>query len=79
MKKNGVKISYDRESGVLSFQIKKGKSVDSDIQGNIVIDYDKQGEIIRINLYNFSFDLFQNNLTALKQFASDSKTPVLTR
>ena len=75
---NDLKISYDKESGVLSLQVKKGKSADSDIQKNIVIDYDKRGEIIRINLYNFSFDSFQNNLAALKQFASSSKTPVLT-
>lgn len=79
MNKNGLKISYDKENGVLSIQIRKGKSVDSDIQRNIVIDYDKRGEIIRINLYNFSFDSFRNNLTALKQFAHSSKTPVLTR
>lgn len=79
MNNKNLKISYDKESGVLSLQVKKGKSADSDIQKNIVIDYDKRGEIIRINLYNFSFDSFQNNLTALKQFASSSKTPVLTR
>ena len=76
---NNLKISYDKESSVLSLEIRKGKSADSDIQGNVVIDYDKRGKIMRINLYNFSFDSFQNNLTALKQFASSSKTPVLTR
>lgn len=68
-RKNDLKILYDKESSVLSLQIRKGKSADSDIQGNVVIDYNKQGKIIRINLYNFSFDSFRNNAKALKRFA----------
>ena len=77
MKKNNLKISYDRESKVLVLQIQKGKSVDSDIQGNVIIDYDKHGKIVRINLYDFSFDSFQNNREALKRFANGSKMSVL--
>jgi len=53
------KISYDLESKVLSIQIKAGKSVDSDIQGNLVVDYDEKGNILRINFYDFNFSRFR--------------------
>lgn len=59
MKNRVPKISYDRESEVLSIEVKKVKSVDSDMHGNLVVDYDKQGNIARINFYGFSFDAFK--------------------
>lgn len=60
-------ISFDKESGVLSFQLKKKQSVDSDISGNVVVDYDKKGEIVRINFYNFSFDDFKSIRKKVKE------------
>jgi len=65
------KISYDKESQVLSIEVGRKKSIDSDIQGNVVIDYGKDGEIVRINLYNFSFDAFRNHLKELKRFGQN--------
>ena len=79
MKKNSPKISYDKESEVLSIELKKVKSADSDIQGNLVIDYDKNGEIVRINLYNFDFAGFRNGVKAFKNFASGSAASVVMR
>lgn len=75
MKKNkkNIKIEYDKESNVLSVEMGKVKSVDSDIQGNVVIDYDKKGKIARINLYDFSFDDFRENQKALKRFSGNSE------
>ena len=69
MNRKGPKIYYDRESNVLSIEVKKSKSVDSGIQGNAVIDYDRRGEIVRINLYRFSFDSFRKSKRALGRFA----------
>jgi uncharacterized protein YuzE len=66
------KISYDKESGVLSIEVKKARSVDSDIRGNVVIDYDKNGDVVRINFYDFNFRSFQNGARALKKFARNS-------
>ena len=63
-------IIFDKESQALSIEMSKKKSVDSDIQGNVVVDYDNQGNIVRINLYQFNFDLFHSNLRVLKNFAS---------
>lgn len=76
MSKNHPKISYDKESKVLSIMFRKSKSADSDIQGNIVIDYDKKGEVVRLNLYDFSFAGFRNGFKALKDFAGGRATSV---
>lgn len=73
MKKNNLKIIYDKNSRVLSVEIGKGKSADSDIQGNAVLDYDRKGKIVRINLYDFSFDVFKENQRVLRSFARDIK------
>ena len=59
--------------------MKHGKSVDSDISGNVVIDYDKKGEVVRVNLYNFSFASFRENLKTLKSFTQSFKLPFLVR
>ena len=79
MKKSNPKISYNKESQVLSIEMKKVKSADSDIQGNMVIDYDKKGEVVRVNLYNFSFAEFRENLKTLKNFTRSFKLPFLVR
>ena len=69
MKKNNPKISYDKESKVLSVEVEKIKSVDSEISGNVVVDYDKKGKIAKINFYDFNFDNFKSSLKALKDFS----------
>ena len=79
MNKNNQKIIYDKESRVLSIEVKKAKSVDSDISGNAVIDYDAEGGVVRINLYNFSFDGFRSGIKSLKMFAQNSGIPFQAR
>lgn len=74
MKKRSPKISYDKESKVLSIEVEKTKSVDSDISGNVVVDYDKKGKIAKINFYEFNFDNFKSNIKALKDFSKNSET-----
>ena len=69
MSKKNIKISYDKNSQVLSLKIGKGKSVDSDLQDNVVLDYDKKGKIVRINLYDFSFDQFRSKRSVLKKLS----------
>ncbi len=79
MNKQNQKISYNKESKVLSIEMKRGKSVDSDISGNVVIDYDKKGEVMRVNLYNFSFASFHENIKTFKSFTRGFKLPFLVR
>ena len=74
-----MKIVYDSENHVLSVELEKKKSVDSDIQGNVVIDYDKQGKIVRINLYDFSFDSFREVRKSLKSFSGSASIPLVMK
>ena len=53
------KIAYDKESKVLSIEMRRGKSSDSDIHDNLVIDYDKVGRVVRVNLYGIDFSAFK--------------------
>ena len=79
MKKNNQKIIYDKENGVLVIELKRAKSVDSDIQGNAVIDYGKNGEVVRLNLYSFSFEAFRTSADALKRFGRRSGAALSVR
>jgi uncharacterized protein YuzE len=52
-------IKYDPKVNILNIRLSNKKSVDSDIKGNVVIDYDQNGEIVnleimKINLSEFS-------------------------
>ncbi|MDP3764484.1 MAG: DUF2283 domain-containing protein [bacterium] len=78
-KKNNIKVSYDKESEVLSMDFIRSKSSDSDINGNVVIDYDKNGRIVRLNIYGFSFDDFKENKEIIQDFARRVKTSVPAR
>lgn len=68
MRKPQPKISYDKQSKALSIKLDRAKSVDSDINGNVVVDYDKNGRIICINIYNLDFDSFRRDASALQNF-----------
>jgi hypothetical protein len=57
----------------------KSKSFDSDINGNVVIDYDKKGKIVRLNIYGFSFDDFKENREIVQDFARRVKVSVPAR
>ena len=69
MNRGRPKIHYDRGGEVLSIEVKRARSVDSDIQGNAVIDYDRRGNIVRVNLYRFDFDAFRKGRRVMKRFA----------
>lgn len=75
MNRGKPKIIYDKASGALSIEVKRGRSVDSDISGNVVIDYDRRGDIVRVNLYPFSFDAFRRNQKMLQRFVKRAAIP----
>lgn len=77
--KNIQKILYDKESKVLSIEIEKTKSADSDISGNVVVDYNKKGKIARINFYEFNFDNFKSDIRALKDFVRNKETVLFVK
>ncbi len=74
MKKNKPKIKYSKESGVLSLRISRQKSVDSDIHGNVVLDYDKAGKLVGVDLYNFNFSDFKKVVTPSRSFSSITRS-----
>lgn len=51
-------IKYNKKSKILSIRISKKRSVDSDVKDNIVIDYDKNGEIVNIEIMGIDFGEF---------------------
>lgn len=71
------KISYDKESKVLSVEMQRGKSVDSDIHDNVVIDYDRRGRVVRVNLYDINFSAFKEIARGRKTLAPQFSMPVL--
>ena len=62
------KINYDQEAGILSIKISNKKSVDSDAQKNIVIDYDKDGDIAKIEIMSVDLNEFKKEKNYLRNF-----------
>lgn len=52
------KANYDKKVHILHIRFGKEKSVDSEVQGNLVVDYDKSGKIVNIEVMDFSLDEF---------------------
>ncbi len=76
MKSKKLKILYDKESGVLSFKHSGAKSVDSDVSGNIVIDYDKKGDVVGVDFHDFNFNSFRIAEKGLKGFSKQARVPI---
>lgn len=79
MKNKNIKISFDKGAQVLSLKLGRFRSSDSDIQNNIVIDYDKNGKVVRIDIHDFSFEDFRENKEKLQSFMRNNKTSVLVK
>lgn len=59
MARKNPSIAYDVESNILSIRLSKDKSVDSDIYGNVVVDYGKDGHPVNIDIMNISLSEFK--------------------
>ncbi|MBU4347756.1 DUF2283 domain-containing protein [Candidatus Parcubacteria bacterium] len=55
------KIQYDKESKIISIKVSNKKSVDSDVQDNVVVDYDKNNNITNIDIMDIDFNEFKDN------------------
>ncbi|KKP32459.1 MAG: hypothetical protein A2312_03595 [Candidatus Staskawiczbacteria bacterium RIFOXYB2_FULL_32_9] len=60
-------IKYDKEAKILSIRVSDKKSVDSDAKGNVVIDYDKNGNVVNIDVMKISLDEFSKIESACAQ------------
>ena len=52
------KIEYHKKEKILSLRLSKEPSVDSDIKGNMVIDYDAKGEIVNVDIMSVNLNDF---------------------
>ncbi len=66
------KIQYCKKDSILSFRLSKNRSVDSDIFGNAVVDYDKNGKVVNIDLMQINLENFVP-IKQLRHFAVESK------
>ena len=50
------KIQYKPDVKILSIRLSDRKSVDSDIQGNAVLDYDRHGNLVNIDVLEINIE-----------------------
>ena len=62
------KIDYDQETNIMTIKISGKKSVDSDAQKNIVVDYDKDGNIAKIEIMNIDLSEFEKKEMKLENY-----------
>lgn len=51
-------LSRDRASKILSITLTKKKTFESEIYRKVLLEYDKEGEIVRISIFPFSLEEF---------------------
>lgn len=54
-----AKIKYDKDSKILTIRLSNKKSVDSDVRKNVVVDYDKDGEVVNVEIMNINMEEFK--------------------
>lgn len=52
------KISYDPQSRILSIKLSRAASVDSDVRGNVAVDYDAHRIPVRLDIMDCSLGEF---------------------
>ncbi|MEK7620376.1 MAG: DUF2283 domain-containing protein [Patescibacteria group bacterium] len=63
------KISYDSEAQILSIRLSPQKSVDSDIYGNVIVDYGKDGHMVNVDIMDISLSEFKREPAMRKLIA----------
>ena len=62
-------IKYDQKVNILKIRLSNKKSADSDVKNNIVVDYDKNGEIVNIEIMNINLNEF-SKVAPMKKLVS---------
>lgn len=64
-----MKVTFDKESGMLNIQLKDEPSVESsELEEGIVIDYNAKGEVVGIEIEDgFKFDLTKFSFETLEK------------
>lgn len=67
------KIKYDPEARILSVRLSNGASVDSEVKGNVVLDYDHKGNLVNVDIMKISLSEF-GRTPALRELIKIPKT-----
>jgi len=59
-------IKYYKKDKIISFVFSRNKCVDADIKKNVVIDYDKNGKVVSMDIMDINLE----NFIPLRQFES---------
>ncbi len=70
MAKKRPKVSYDSDAKILSIRVSSKKSVDSDIHGNVVVDYGKDGQLVNVDIMDISLSEFKREPVIRKIIAT---------
>ncbi len=63
-----IKVWFDEEMDILYISLKEGVSVDSEeVAEDIRVEYDEQGQIIGVEIYNITKMLAKNLAKQLKE------------
>lgn len=63
-----VKVWFDEETDILYVSLKEGASVDSEeVAENVRVEYDKQGQIVGVEIHNITKMLAKNLVKQLKE------------
>lgn len=56
------RYEYDKESGSLMIYVRSGDIFDSDVDGNLVYDLDKDGSVLNIEILNCNLDSLEKKV-----------------
>lgn len=64
-----MKIDYDHEGKIMTLRFTSSTSVDSEIHGNVVLDYDSSGDLVKIDVMDFNLEelAIGDSVTAIRQ------------
>lgn len=71
-----TKIKYDKETKILSIRLSNKPSVDSEARGNVIIDYDKEGKIVNVEIMRINLDEFKKTNIYLNQILRKERVAV---
>ena len=67
-------ITYDADARILSIRTARARSVDSDIFGNVVVDYDASGQPVNIDIMECSLAEFRTAVPVRQHIRSRRRT-----
>ena len=74
-----TKIKYEKKMKILSIRLSNNPSVDSDVRENVIIDYDKNGKVVNIEIMNISFEEFSKTKNYLDKLLHSKETVTSNR